>query len=136
MEGAGRLEAFGSADPKSIRSYDDAEWETYDGYAMAVLRAGEEGGTIKAVITADGCATQHIEIEVQKEEGDKNEKRGKYNYLRCGHRLVEPDAVRLRAFVKPPSDFKWTKPDGMVVKLGYADTAGLIHSAKEQGRLT
>lgn len=71
VEGAGRLEAFGSADPKSIRSYDDAEWETYDGYAMAVLRAGEEGGMIKAVITADGCATQHIEIEVQKEEGDK-----------------------------------------------------------------
>ncbi len=69
-------------------------------------------------------------LKYRRRKETKNEKRGKYNYLRCGHRLVEPDAVRLRAFVKPPSDFKWTKPDGMVVKLGYADTAGLIHSAK------
>ncbi len=39
-------------------------------------------------------------------------------------------AVRLRVFVKPPSDFKWTKPDGTVVILGFADTAGLIYSAR------
>lgn len=45
-------------------------------------------------------------------------------------------AVRLRVFVKPSSDFEWTKPDGTVCKLGYTDTTGLLYSAqraKEHG---
>lgn len=40
------------------------------------------------------------------------------------------NAIRLRVFVKPSSDFEWTKPDGTVCKLGYADTAGLLYTAK------
>ena len=44
VEGAGRLEGFGSADPSCLGSYDDMEWETYDGYVMGVVRAGEEDG--------------------------------------------------------------------------------------------
>lgn len=40
------------------------------------------------------------------------------------------DSVRLRVFVNPSSDFEWIKPDGTVCKLGYADTTGLIYSAK------
>ncbi len=66
LEGSGKLEAFGSADPKSTASYDDAEWVTYDGYVMAVIRSGKEEGIIKAVITAEGCKEQCVEIEVQK----------------------------------------------------------------------
>lgn len=66
VEGAGRLEAFGSADPQSLGSYDDTEWDSYDGYVMAVVRAGEEEGMIKAVIAAEGCKEQTVEIEVRK----------------------------------------------------------------------
>lgn len=40
------------------------------------------------------------------------------------------DAVRIRAFVKPNSDFKWTKPDGSTCMLGYADTQGVLYTAK------
>ena len=44
MEGKGTLAAFRSADPQSLSSYDDKEWEIYDGYLMAVVRAGTEEG--------------------------------------------------------------------------------------------
>lgn len=66
VEGAGRLEAFGSADPKSVRSYDDTEWETYDGYVMAAVRSGEEEGKIRVRVSADGCMEQQIELEARK----------------------------------------------------------------------
>lgn len=65
VEGAGRLEGFGSADPQALGSYDDAAWETYDGYAMAVVRAGEEDGTIRVAVRADGCEEQCIELQVR-----------------------------------------------------------------------
>lgn len=45
------------------------------------------------------------------------------------------NAVRLRVFVKPPSDFYWTKPDGTRCMLGYADTKGLLYSAKRAKNL-
>lgn len=42
VEGAGTLAAFGNADPQSVESYDAPCWETYDGYALAAVRAGGE----------------------------------------------------------------------------------------------
>lgn len=68
VKGAGRLEAMGSADPKSLGSYDDSEWETYDGYVMAVVRAGEEEGMIEVTIAAQGCEDRNICIEVKQEK--------------------------------------------------------------------
>lgn len=62
VEGAGRLAALGSADPQSLRSYDDTEWETYDGYVLAVVRAGEEAGRIQATIKAEGCEEVKLEL--------------------------------------------------------------------------
>lgn len=65
VKGAGRLEAMGSADPKSLGSYDDSEWETYDGYVMFVVRAGEEAGMIEVTVAAEGCEESYILIEVK-----------------------------------------------------------------------
>lgn len=45
------------------------------------------------------------------------------------------DAVRLRVFVKPPSDFEWIKPDGTTCILGYADTDGLLYTAQRAKEL-
>lgn len=67
VEGAGRLEAFGSADPQSLTGYDETEWETYDGYVMAVVRAGTEEGKIKVVFTAEGHKEQSEELEVRRQ---------------------------------------------------------------------
>lgn len=44
------------------------------------------------------------------------------------------NAVRLRVFVKPPENFYWTKPDGTNCMLGYADTQGLLYTAKKSKR--
>lgn len=63
MEGAGSLAALGSADPQALGSYDDAEWETYDGYVMAVVRSGEEEGKIVVTVAAQGCEEQMIELQ-------------------------------------------------------------------------
>ena len=62
VEGAGRLVALGRADPQSLRSDDDTEWETYDGYVLAVVRAGEEAGRIQATIKAEGCEEVKLEL--------------------------------------------------------------------------
>ena len=55
VEGAGTLQAFGNADPRSIESYDSTTWDTYDGQAMAVIRSSQEAGTVKVTFsTSDG----------------------------------------------------------------------------------
>ena len=64
VEGAGTLEAFGSADPRALGSYDDPTWNTYDGYVMAVVRAGTEKGTIHVRFSAEGCKEQDVALEV------------------------------------------------------------------------
>ena len=66
VEGCGTLAAFGSADPQSLSSYDDRQWETYDGYVMAVIRSGTKEGKITVTFSAEGCKTQMIELDVKK----------------------------------------------------------------------
>ncbi len=73
VEGAGRLEGFGSAKPDSLGSFHDTKWETYDGYVMAVVRAGEEEGTVKVSVLAEGCEKQSLEIPVRRMAGGQGE---------------------------------------------------------------
>lgn len=60
VEGAGTLEALGSADPSSEEAYDTPESESYDGCCMAVIRAGNVAGTLTLTVTADGAQSQTI----------------------------------------------------------------------------
>lgn len=64
VEGAGTLQGFGNADPRAIGSYDDTTWKTYDGYVMAVIRAGTKAGEITVRFDAEGCEEQKVVIEV------------------------------------------------------------------------
>ena len=64
VEGAAELIGFGNADPQAMGSYDDTEWETYDGYVMAVIRAGRKPGMAKVVFSAEDCKDQTVEFEV------------------------------------------------------------------------
>lgn len=64
VEGAAELLGFGNADPQAMGSYDDTEWETYDGQVMAVIRAGREPGMAKIVFSAEDCKDQTVEFEV------------------------------------------------------------------------
>lgn len=65
VEGAGTLQGFGSADPCCTGSYQDTEWETYDGCVMAVVRSGKEKGTVKVTFKAEGCKSRCLEIRVK-----------------------------------------------------------------------
>ena len=65
VEGAGTLQGFGSADPRAIGSYDDTTWKTFDGYVMAVVRAGREAGEIKVAFTAEDCEPKTVTIAVE-----------------------------------------------------------------------
>ena len=66
VEGAGTLQGFGSADPRAIGSYDSVTWKTYDGYVMAVIRAGMEAGEIRVKFAAEGCEVQEVVIHTEK----------------------------------------------------------------------
>lgn len=65
VEGAGSLQGFGSANPSSSESYDAATCKTYDGYAMAVVRAGEQGGKAVVKFSAEGCQSCIVELDVE-----------------------------------------------------------------------
>lgn len=65
VEGAGILQGFGSADPRAVGSYDHPVWRTFDGYVMAVVRAGTQKGTISVTFRAEGCEKKEVVIEVE-----------------------------------------------------------------------
>lgn len=64
VDGAGTLQGFGSADPATENSYDYTTWQTYDGYLLAVIRAGLEPGGITVRFTAEGCDDAVVVIKV------------------------------------------------------------------------
>lgn len=65
VEGAGMLQGFGSAEPQPLASYDDCEWETYDGEVMAVVRSADEAGSVTVRFSAEGCEDAVVEIAVR-----------------------------------------------------------------------
>ena len=69
LEGAGILEAVGSANPCSEERYDTPESETFDGCCMAVVRAGEAAGEIHLTVTADDSVQKQLTILIQEAEG-------------------------------------------------------------------
>lgn len=64
VEGAGTLQGMGSADPATDNSYDNNVWKTYDGYVLAVVRAGSAPGQIQVRVSAQGCQDKEISIAV------------------------------------------------------------------------
>lgn len=62
VEGAGKLQGFGSADPKSEENFFDIERTTFDGKVLAVIRPNNPG-VITVNVSAEGCDPKTIEIE-------------------------------------------------------------------------
>ena len=65
VEGAGSLQAFGSARPNMAENFYSDMHTTFYGKALAVIRAGYEPGTIKVTVSGDGLEDQILEIEVK-----------------------------------------------------------------------
>ena len=55
VEGEGTLQGLGSSNPSNEEDYFAEGCTTFDGDAMACIRAGAKAGEIKVVIGADGC---------------------------------------------------------------------------------
>ena len=64
VEGAGVLQAFGSARPHMAEDFVSASHTTYYGKALAVIRAGYEPGNILVTVSGDGLKTQERILEV------------------------------------------------------------------------
>lgn len=64
VEGAGVLQGFGSADPKSTEHFYDTERTPYYGRLLAVVRTKDEGGIIKARVQAEGCEAAEVVLQV------------------------------------------------------------------------
>ena len=65
VEGAGTLQAFGSARPNMPENFYSDTHTTFYGKALAVIRAGYEPGQIKVTVSGEGLEDQVLEIEVQ-----------------------------------------------------------------------
>lgn len=55
VEGAGTLQGFGNGDPQAMERYDSDCFATYDGYALAAVRAGKEAGELKVSVWTEGA---------------------------------------------------------------------------------
>lgn len=64
VEGAGTLQGMGNADPATENHYGNTTWQTYDGYILAVVRAGETEGEILVSAETQGYSTETIKIIV------------------------------------------------------------------------
>ncbi|MED3794922.1 glycoside hydrolase family 2 TIM barrel-domain containing protein [Niallia alba] len=64
VEGVGVLQGLGSALCKTDEVFNQNFHDTYQGHALAVIRAGYEAGKIKVTISATGIPTREVEINV------------------------------------------------------------------------
>ena len=64
IEGNAVLQGFGSANPSCVGSYQDYIWNTYDGTAMAVIRAAKEAGQAKITFSAEECKDEVLVLDV------------------------------------------------------------------------
>jgi beta-galactosidase len=65
VEGAGTLLGFGSANPFTEESFVDDIHTTYQGRALAVVRAGHEAGNVRVTVSAGGYAPIVLTIPVE-----------------------------------------------------------------------
>ena len=67
VEGAGSLLGFGSANPFTEESFTDQMHTTYQGRALAVVRAGLDPGAVQVTVSTDACEAQVLHIPVVKD---------------------------------------------------------------------
>ncbi|WP_405182718.1 DUF4982 domain-containing protein [Nocardia sp. NBC_01377] len=64
VEGAATLLGLGSAEPITTEGFATDTHRTFNGRALAVIRAGHEAGEVGITVTADGCDPVRIELRV------------------------------------------------------------------------
>ena len=64
VEGPATIQASGSGNPRMEEYYYENTHETFYGRMMAIVRAGEEKGTAKLTVFAEGMEAVTVDIEV------------------------------------------------------------------------
>lgn len=64
VEGGGILYGLGSADPKSKENYRQENCVVFEGRALAAVRASERQGTVTVSVSAEGCKTECVSIQI------------------------------------------------------------------------
>ena len=65
VSGQGALLGFGSGNPMTDENYTSGRFAAYRGGALAVLRAGNEKGSVKLSVSAEGLAPAEITLSVE-----------------------------------------------------------------------
>ena len=65
VEGAGKLVGVGNGNPRSLTSLKGDVMEAFSGKLVAIVQASSEAGSIKLTATAEGLATQTLEIQTK-----------------------------------------------------------------------
>ena len=66
-EGAATLLGFGSGNPVTAENYSKGLFTSYQGKALAVLRAGREAGEARLTVSAEGLGREEIVLRAEKE---------------------------------------------------------------------
>ncbi len=69
VEGAGRLAALGSANPRSLEGFDGQETDLFDGCGMLIVRAGAQAGKITITARGDGLAEGTLALQTVESKG-------------------------------------------------------------------
>ena len=64
-DGAARLQGFGSGNPVTAENYTRGQFTSYQGRALAVLRAGYETGEARLSVSAEGLGSTEIRLQVR-----------------------------------------------------------------------
>ena len=70
IEGPATIQGYGSAQPETLCSYDDRTWKTYDGYVLAVIRAGKEAGEVKVTFKSAHMEPEVVVLQTVTEQKD------------------------------------------------------------------
>ncbi|MBR0388148.1 MAG: glycoside hydrolase family 2 protein, partial [Clostridia bacterium] len=65
VTGAAELLGFGSGNPITAENYTKGRFTSFQGEALAVLRAGYESGEARLTVTAEGIGMAEITLPVQ-----------------------------------------------------------------------
>ena len=65
VEGAGKLAAFGSANPITKENYTTGDFTSYRGVATAIVQSGYEAGVCTLTVSGEGFEAKSVGLEIK-----------------------------------------------------------------------
>ena len=65
VKGAGKLAAFGSANPITDENYTAGDFTSYRGVATAIVQSGYEAGLCTLTVSGEGFEEKSVELKIK-----------------------------------------------------------------------